>query len=194
MASPRGYLDLTLDEWLAELSSQDVIPAGGSGLALAASMAAALVAMAARVSKASWPEAAGIAAQADALLDRAKPLAQVDADAYRAALDARDATAALTPDRRDWEIGRAYAEAAEPPLEIARIAADIAELAAEVAEHVEPRVRADAVAAATLAAAAARGAVAMVSVNLTTTADDARVAEVTRLATAAGDAVRRLEP
>lgn len=191
MASPRQYLDLTLEEWLAELSGTTIVPAGGSGLAVAAAMAAALVGKVARVSKASWPAAAGIAAQADALLARARPLAQLDADAYRSALEARESTAGLTVDRRDWEIGRAYAAAAEPPLEIARIAADVAELAAEVADQAEARVRADALAAAELAAAAARGAVAMVAVNLTATADDARVAEVTQLALAAGDAVRR---
>jgi len=192
MASPRPYLELTLDEWIDELASPDVVPAGGSGIAVAVTMAAALLGMVARVSKDSWPEAGGIVAQADALLARARPLAQVDADAYRASLRAREATAGLDPDRRDWEIGRAYALAAEPPLEIARIPADVAELAAEVADHAEPRVRADAIAAAALAAATARGALAMVAVNLTTTANDARVDEATRLSVAAGDAVRRL--
>jgi len=192
MASPRHYLELTLDEWLSELSATTMVPAGGSGLAVAVSMAAALVGKVARVSKASWPEAAGIAAQADALLARAKPLAQLDADAYRSALGAREGAAGLTPEQRDWQIGRAYAAAAEPPLEIARIAADVAELAAEVADQAEARVRADAIAAAALAAAAARGAVAIVAVNLTTTAEDARVEEARRLAEAAADAVRRL--
>jgi formiminotetrahydrofolate cyclodeaminase len=191
MASPRPYLDLTLDEWLAELSATTMVPAGGSGLAVALSMAAALVGKVARVSKESWPAAAGIAAQADALLARAKPLAQLDADAYRSALGARHSAAELTATRRDWEIGRAYAAAAEPPLEIARIAADVAELAAEVADQAEARVRADAIAAAALAAAAARGAVAIVAVNLTTIAEDARVEEAMRLAEAAADAVRR---
>jgi methenyltetrahydrofolate cyclohydrolase len=191
MASPRQYLDLTLEEWLAELSGAAIVPAGGSGLAVAVAMAAALVGKVARVSKESWPAAAGVAAQADALLARAKPLGQIDAEAYLSALEARESTAGLTADRRDWEIGRAYAAAAEPPLEIARIAADVADLAAEVAGQAEPRVRADALAAAELAAAAARGAVSMVAVNLTATADDARVAEVTQLAVAAGDAVRR---
>src|SRR5690242_10866769 len=104
MASPRHYLDLTLDEWLAELSGTTIVPAGGSGLAFSVAMAAALVGKVARVSKASWPAAAGIAAQADALLARAKPLAQLDAEAYLAALEARESTAGLTVDRRDWEI------------------------------------------------------------------------------------------
>jgi formiminotetrahydrofolate cyclodeaminase len=52
-------------------------------------------------------------------------------------------------------------------------------------------VRADAIAAAALAAAAARAAVAIVAVNLTTIADDARVAEARSLAEVAADAVRR---
>jgi formiminotetrahydrofolate cyclodeaminase len=191
VAPSRPYLDLTLDEWLASLSGTTMVPAGGSGLAVAVAMAAALVGKVARVSKGSWPAATGIAAQADALLARAKPLAELDADAYRSALEARDSTAGLTSAQRDWEIGRAYAASVEPPLEIARIAADVAELAAEVADQAEPRVRADALAAAELAAAAARGVVAIVAVNLTATAEDARVAEATQLALAAGDAVRR---
>ena len=89
MASPRQYLDLTLEEWLAELSGTTDRPrAAVPASAVAVAMAAALVGKVARVSKESWPAAAGVAAQADALLARAKPLAQLDADAYRSALEA----------------------------------------------------------------------------------------------------------
>lgn len=193
MASPRPYLELSLDEWLAELSSPAPTPGSGAALAYTAATAAALLGKVARLSRANWPEAIGVAAQADSLVARAAPLAQRDADEYERSLAAREATDGLSPERRDWEIGRAYAAAAEPPLEIARIAADVADLAAEVADHADPRVRADAAAAAVLAAAAARGAVALIAVNLTTTADDARVEEAERLATAAADAVRRLD-
>jgi formiminotetrahydrofolate cyclodeaminase len=189
VASPSRYLGLTLEEWLGELSAPTPAPAGGSALAYATACAAAVLVLAARVSEGSWEGAAGAAAQAELLRDRATPLAQRDAEAYAAALDARRSARALPPDRRDHALGQAFAGAAEPPLEIARIAADVAELAAQVAALGSQAVRADAVAAAALAAGAARGAVAMVEVNLTASTDDPRVAEAQRLADAAASAL-----
>lgn len=189
MASPRSFLDLTVAELLDELAGP-VPPGGGSALGLTVAMAAAVVAMAARASKESWDAAGGVAAQAEALRARAAPLAQRDAEIYAAALAVRDGSAALAPEKRDWEIGKSFAAAAEPPLEIAQTAADVAELAAEVAAFGNPHVRADAVAAATLAAAAARAAVTLVAVNLTALDGDPRVAKAERLADAAGKAAR----
>ncbi|HEV7132765.1 MAG TPA: cyclodeaminase/cyclohydrolase family protein [Gaiellaceae bacterium] len=190
MALPRS-LDLTVAQLLDELAGP-VPPGGGSAAAVTVAMAAAVVAMAARASLESWDAAAGAAAQAETLRARAAPLAQHTAEGYEAALAVRDGVAALVPEKRDWEIGRVFSAAAEPPLEIARVAADVAELAAEVATRGEPRVRADAIAAATLAAAAARAAVTLVSANLTAVDGDPRVAEVERLARIAGDAAARL--
>ncbi len=189
MASP-SFLDLTAAELLDELAGP-VAPGGGSALAFTVAMAAAVVRMAARASTESWDEAAGVAAQADVLRARAAPLPQVDADAYDRALAVRDGAASLPADKRDWEIGKAFADAAEAPLEIARAAADVAELAAWVAASGEPRVRADAIAAATLAAAAARAAVTLVEVNLTALAGDPRVVKAEGLARAAEDAASR---
>ena len=125
MAPPRDYLDLTLAEWLDELARSRGAREAGLRSRFAVATAASVLAMAARVS-----EDGGFAAQAEALRARAAPLAQIDADTYDAALAVRDATEELRPDRRDWEIGQAFAQAAEPPLEIARAAADVAELAA----------------------------------------------------------------
>jgi formiminotetrahydrofolate cyclodeaminase len=98
----------------------------------------------------------------------------------------------LKPEQRDWEIGRAFAQAAEPPLDIARAGADVAELAAELAATGDPRVRADALAAAALGAAAARGALALVRVNLTAVDGDPRVAEAEQLAAAAERSATRV--
>jgi methenyltetrahydrofolate cyclohydrolase len=187
VAPPQRHLDLTLEQWLAELSAARPAPASGSMLAYAVASAAALLVKAARISA----DAGGVAAQASALLERAAALVQLDADVYERALSARAAASELTPERQDWEVGRAYAAAAEPPLEIARIAADVAELGAALVAGVDARVQADATAAAMLAAGAARGAVALVAVNLTATHDDPRIAEAERLARAAEDAARR---
>jgi methenyltetrahydrofolate cyclohydrolase len=192
VASPSRYLGLTLEDWLGELSAPTPAPAGGSALAYATATAAAVLVLVARVSAGSWEGGEGAAAQAELLRDRAAPLAQRDAEAYAAALDARRAARELPPDRRDHALGRAFAGAAEPPLEVARLAADVAELAAEIARYGSPALRADAVAAAALAAGAARGALAMVAVNLTASADDSRVAEAQRLADQAAAALARI--
>jgi formiminotetrahydrofolate cyclodeaminase len=180
MALP-SFLDLTASQVLDELAGP-VPPGGGSALAFTVAMAAALVRMAARASAESWDEAGGVAAQADALRARVAPLAQLDADVYDQALAVRDGAAALPPEKRDWEIGKAFTAAAEPPLEIARVAADVAELAVAVVLYGDPRIRPDAVAAATLAAASARAAVTVVEANLTALEGDARIDEAAQLA------------
>lgn len=190
MASP-SLLDLTASQLLDQLAGP-VSPGGGSALAFTVAMAAAVTRMAARASAESWDAATGIAAQAEALRARAAPLAQRDAEVYDEALAVRDGAASLAPEQRDWEIGKAFAAAAEPPLEIARIAADVVELAVEVAQHGEPRVRPDVVAAAMLAAAAARASVTLVEVNLTALEGDARVAEAEQLAAASERALATL--
>jgi len=184
VASPRP-LELEVGAWLDELARGEPTPGGGSALACAVAMAAAVLTMAARIS--GDP---GVAAQADALRARAAPLVREDSEVYADALSVRERTAALEPEQRDWAIGRAFAAAAEPPLELARVAADVAELAAELAGSGDQRVRADAVAAAALAAGAARGAVALVAANLTALPDDERIVEVQRLASAAEQSAR----
>jgi formiminotetrahydrofolate cyclodeaminase len=186
VAPSRPYLELTLAEWLDELASARAAPGGGSALAVAVANAAAVLTMAARAS-----DAGGLVAQAEALRARTAPLAQVDAETYEQALSVRQAAGALRQEQRDWEIGKAFARAAEPPLEIARAAADVAELAAELALNGSPAIRADAVAASALAAGAARGCVTMVEVNLTAVDGDPRVAEAVRLADAAAAAAAR---
>jgi len=180
MAPPRDVLQLTHSEWLAELAGSGGVPGAGSALAAALASASAVLAMAARVSGAE-----GYVAQAETLCTRSAHLVQLDADEYAAALEAREALVDLGPEQRDFQLGRAFARAAEPPLEIARAAADVAELAAELARIGDLRVRADALAAGRLAAGAARGAVALVEVNLTALADDPRIAEARQLADAA---------
>src|SRR5437763_11012458 len=176
MPAVSSFLELTVAEWLDQLAGPRAAPGGGSALAMSVANAAAVLAMAARVS-----DNPGLVAQAEALRRRSAPLAQLDADTYEEALAARDAMQDLKPEQRDWEIGRAFARAAEPPLEIARAAADVAELAAELATAGSPAIRADAIAAAALAAGAARACVTMVEVNLTALEGDPRIAEAGRL-------------
>jgi formiminotetrahydrofolate cyclodeaminase len=184
--------DLSLAALLEELAAPREVPGAGSALAAALATAAAVVQMAARLSPDSWADAAGVAAQADSVRDRAAKLVDEDADAYRRALEARAALGSpAKPEQRDWALGRVTANAAEPPLALARLAADLADLCAESAGRVEPRVHADVACAAALAAAVARGARELVAVNLTALPEDARVEEADRLAAAAAEAAAR---
>jgi formiminotetrahydrofolate cyclodeaminase len=151
------------------------------------------VQMAARLSPDSWVDAAGVAAQAEALRERAVQLVDEDATAYRLALEARAAANEnAKPEQRDWALGRVTAAAAEPPLALARLAADLTELCAAAGARVEPRVHADVAAAAALATAVARGARELVATNLTALTGDARVEEADRLVAAAEAAARSL--
>jgi formiminotetrahydrofolate cyclodeaminase len=173
---------LPLPALLEELAAPSEVPGAGSALAVALATAAAVVQMAARLSPESWADAAGVAAQAEALRERAAQLVDEDAEAYRQALETRAAADdTAKPEQRDWALGRATAAAAEPPLALARLAADLAELCAAAGARVEPRVHADVAAAAALAAAVARGARALVATNLTALPGDARVEEADRL-------------
>ena len=123
----------------------------------------------------------GLVAQAVHLRERAEPLADATAAAYRAALSAGGG---------DHERGEAYAGAAEPPLRIAETAADAVVLAAHLAGHGPPAARADALAAGLVAAGCARAAAELVAVNLTVSVDDERVRRANVLAE---DAARTAE-
>ena len=184
---------LSLPALLEELASPREVPGAGSALAAALALAAAVVQMAARLSPDSWSDAAGVAAQAEALRERAAKLVDDDAQAYRRALEARAAADdSAKPEQRDWALGQITAAAAEPPLALARLAADLAALCAAAGDRVEPRVQADVAASAALAAAVARGARELVAVNLTALSDDPRVEEATKLAAAAEAAARSI--
>jgi formiminotetrahydrofolate cyclodeaminase len=184
---------LSLPALLEELAAPHEVPGAGSALAVALATAAAVVQMAARLSPESWTDAAGVAAQAEALRERAARLVDEDAEAYRRALEARAAAdETAKPEQRDWSLGRVTAAAAEPPLALARLATDLAELCAAAGGRVEPRVHADVAAAAALAAAVARGSRELVAVNLTALPGDERVEEADRLVAAAESAARSI--
>jgi formiminotetrahydrofolate cyclodeaminase len=183
-------LDLRLREFLEEVASEERTPGSGSVAALVTAAAAGLLAKVARASKDEWVDAPGVAAQAESLRDRVAPLAQLDADAYEAALRVRAETGEQVDERRDFALGRAYARAGEPPLRIVEAATDVALLSIVVAQNGDPSLRTDAAAAGVLAAAAARAAAELVAVNLTASPGDERVLQARTLA---GEAARAAE-
>lgn len=186
-ANPAGYLSMPVGEFVAALSEASPSPAGGSTAALTVTLAAGLCVMVAGLSTRQLPAATQLAAEARRLRDLAAPLAQADAEAYGAVLAARrrspgepvgaqpagSSTANPAPGNRNpaagearrARVGAALARASEIPLEVARIGAGVAELAARLAADGNPAVRGDAVAAALLAAAAARTSAVLVGIN-----------------------------
>jgi methenyltetrahydrofolate cyclohydrolase len=177
-----GYLDMRVGEFLDELAAARPAPGGGSAAALAVAFAAALCAMTAELSARQLAQAPQLAAQARGLLRRAAPLAQADADAYGGVLAALRAPGQPDGPQRGEQISAALARASEVPLEVAELGDRVAALAADVAGRGNPTVRGDALAAAQLAAAAARTAAALVQINLAELPDDPRPARAAQLA------------
>jgi formiminotetrahydrofolate cyclodeaminase len=185
LAFAPDFLDLRVQDLMDRLAAGGPGPRSGSAAALVAGIAAALVAMSARLAR-DWDDAAGVAAQAETLRIRLGHQADVDARVYQAA---RDAFAeAREGGSDDVSLGRALEEAAEIPLAIAETACDVAQAAALVADRGDPDARPDAAAAAALAAGAARAAAHLVAINLGATQDDERVNRADAAAHAASEA------
>lgn len=178
-------LGCSVAKLLDSLAAPAPAPAGGSAAALAVAMGAGLLAMSARVSFGEWDEAEACAAQAEALRARAAPLAHADAEAFAAVLRLRRERAS------DLELGLAYDRAAELPLRIAEVGADVAELAAHAAPCVDQKVFGDTAAAAALGQAGAAIGAHLVAINLASREDDERVTRARELAAAAQRAARR---
>jgi methenyltetrahydrofolate cyclohydrolase len=176
-----------LAPFLEELATDKPAPGGGSVSAAVVAMAAGLVEKTALISP-DWDDAGGIAAQAQSLRRRALPLADEDAVVYGAVLEAMRTNRDKPAEHRDFELGQALSRAADVPLAIAEIGADVAQLAAVAADHGNPSLRGDAAAAAALAAAGARAAANLVEINLGTAPDDARIETARRAVEAAAGA------
>jgi methenyltetrahydrofolate cyclohydrolase len=191
LVDEQNYLELRLEAFLARIATGEQAPGGGSAAALTVAIAAGLVAMVARCSRDSWPEASGVAAQALAIQDRAAPLANVDAKAWDEALAALR-NVSDGEGGGDSALERALERAAAVPLEIAQLGADVAELAAHGAEHCDEAYRADAAAAVALATGAAHAAAHLVEVNLGVREDDERLLRARASVRAAAGAAERV--
>jgi formiminotetrahydrofolate cyclodeaminase len=164
--STNDMLEKRICDLLDEVGSDSPLPGAGSVAALATAMAAGLLEMAARRSAANWPEAVTVYETAAALRARATELAPANAAAYEAARQGLVEARERGPLADSESLGSAMLKAADVPLLIAEVAAEVASLADAALDRVDPDVRADVVAAAALSAAAARAAAHLVEVNL----------------------------
>jgi len=160
-----------VERFLDRIASAEPAPAGGTVAAVAVAMAAGLVAMAARLAH-EWPKAGEVVERAETLRSRLTTLALADEDAYAKVMEALRLPPASPS--RDAEVAAALSGAADVPLAIAEAAAEVAVVAALVAQEGNDRLRGDAVVAAELAGAGARGAAQLVAINLAGL-DDPRV-------------------
>lgn len=179
-AAPPAYLNMAVGRFLDELSATTPDPSGGGVAALVVTFAAGLCMMTAGLSARHLPEAPQLADQARKLRDRAAPLAQADAEAYRAVIAALRARDAADPGKQG--MAAALSQACVVPMEVAGIGAEVAAVAAAIAGGGNPNVRGDAITAALLAAAGSRAAAALVRINLAGTEGDDRPARTDRLA------------
>ena len=159
-----SFLDEPVRGFLDQLAARTPAPGGGGAAAVTGAMAAGLVAMAARFSATRLPGAGELADEADGLRRRLVQLADMDARAYAAVLEAFRLPA--EDGQREARRREALRGAALVPLEIAGIGARVAAMAAQVAEAGNPNLRGDAVTGAVLAAASARSAACLVDINV----------------------------
>ncbi len=166
-----------LDTWLDDLAAGIPTPGGGSAAALAGALAAALVAMVARLTlgrktyAAAHGRAAAILAEAETLRGELRRLVDEDATAYGAVTAAY--RMAKDDPARARAIDTALLGAARPPAEIARKAARLLSLAPEIGAIGNKSARSDAMVAAALAQAALVGAMENVRVNVAGLSDPA---------------------
>ena len=162
------------------------MPASGSASAAVIAISSSLLEKVARLSTAKWAGAGAALEKAHAVGLRADELVEADAVAYTSYVEAQRSAKALRDPERKRAMAPARAATVDVPLAIARLAAEAVELAVALAENGNPNLRADAMVAATLAAAAATSAARLIDVNLSGARDD-RAAEADRLARSASE-------
>ena len=173
------YTELPLARFLDMVASREPAPGGGASAAVAVALAAALTAMAARFSTEHLDDAGTVADRAEELRSRVMPLAQADAAAYGRVLDAyripRD------DEERRRKIRKALSDAADVPLSVAEVGAEVAGNAGRLAEAGNPNLRGDAVTATILARAAVHAAATLVEINVSAGGADDRLTRVNQL-------------
>jgi formiminotetrahydrofolate cyclodeaminase len=160
---PPDYLELPVGRFLDLVAADEPAPGGGSVVAVSVALAAGLSSMAARLSTKQLADAAGLARRADGLRERVAPLARADAVAYGRVLAAQREREG---DDHGDRVRAALSEAADVPLAVAEVGAEVAGIAARLAGDGNPNLVGDALCAVLLADAGVRVAVMLVEINL----------------------------
>lgn len=163
-----------VDQWLSDLASDSPTPGGGGASALSAAASAALISMVCNLSigRPRYAEhehlLTGVLRQATERRELALSLAQADAEVFQTVLAAYKLPRGTEPEQRQraQAIQAALAAAAEVPLRVAAVAADLIRLAGDISGRSNPSVLSDVAVAAVLARAALDSAVVNVEVNL----------------------------
>ena len=178
--------ELTLEQFCAELGSSSPAPGGGSASALAGAIGASLAAMVASLTvgkkkyvvvKAEMQE---LKNKADALSQTYLALINQDTTAFNEIMAAYKLPKATDDEKkaRSKQIQVATKIATQPPLAMARQCSEILELCLTAAKLGNKNALSDAGVGAGMAAAAFRGAVYNVKINLSALNDQAYVAEI----------------
>ena len=165
-------LDVRIAEWLDELADRKPTPGGGAVAALCAASSAALLEMVGNYTTGKkWADREeamkALVAEAGALRARAGQLAEADTEAFAAVGTAYALPRATDEEKaeRSAAIQRATLGAAEPPVQVGRVASRLVELAAGLVDPANPNVLSDVGVAAVTARAALGGSVVNITVN-----------------------------
>lgn len=163
----------TISDFLTDLAARVPAPGGGATAAVHAAQAAALVAMVARYSDGArfaehTEETSAIVKDADRLRTDALRIAEADAEAFSAVVDAYALPRSTDEEKaaRSTAIAAALREACEPPVAVIETAAEVVSLAERVLVFGNRNVVTDVAAAAEAARAAATTARVNVEINL----------------------------
>lgn len=177
--------DRTLRQLLDDVAARTPAPGGGTAAAWTCAVAAGLVEMTAAFTRARPEHAARharmerLAARAAELRAEAQRLAETELTAFEPVLVALRLPAA-EPGRSE-RLAAALSTAADSPLAIARVAAEVAELALEATRTGTAHLTGDARTGVLLADGACQAAAGLASTNLEDRPDDPRHAELAEL-------------
>jgi formiminotetrahydrofolate cyclodeaminase len=177
------YLAMPFGGFLAAVADGTAAPGGGCGAATAVAIGAGLCAMTARLSARQLTAdlAAELAGGASALQAKAAALIQADASSYQAVLAARRTADVAADASQADRVAAALSGAADVPLQVLGIAAQVARLAGRLAADGNTDLRGDVLTGLFLAEAGARAAAVLVDINLVGAPDDDRHATARRL-------------
>lgn len=161
----RTYRDCTLGGFARLVAARTPAPGGGPVAAVTVSLSAALVAMAARYSTAA-SGAVEVVEAAERLSERAAALADADAAAYQAVIEASASADEGDPTHQREQMASAMQRAAEVALQVAQVGAETAALAIRLAVEGSRSIQGDAATAVLLADAATRSAAQLVAIDV----------------------------